>query len=147
MEFDPRRFGVKTIDAVVYAVSLTGVVFVVTALVSTLAGNGLPGAKWLMFFLGFAMFGYASLKVRPKAAWKSGNENGNGGSDGGLFSGSDEPVGVEKLVGNALDAVLPPRLRPANSDERPSSGVKLLLASVCILATSYAMEVVFGINY
>ncbi|MCO8266855.1 hypothetical protein NKF06_09695 [Haloferax sp. AB510] len=147
MEFDPRRFGVKTIDAVVYAVSLTGVVFVVTALVSTLAGNGLPGAKWLMFFLGFAMFGYASLKVRPKAAWKSGNGNGNGGSDGGLFSGSDEPVGVEKLVGNALDAVLPPRLRPANSDERPSSGVKLLLASVCILATSYAMEVVFGINY
>ncbi|MGB9957023.1 DUF7555 family protein [Haloferax prahovense] len=147
MEFDPRRFGVKTIDAVVYAVSLTGVVFVVTALVSTLAGNGLPGAKWLMFFLGFAMFGYASLKVRPKAAWKSGNGNGNGGSDGGLFSGSDEPVGVEKLVGDALDAVLPPRLRPANSDERPSSGIKLLLASVCILATSYAMEVVFGINY
>ncbi|WP_058827965.1 hypothetical protein [Haloferax sp. Q22] len=147
MEFDPRRFGVKTIDAVVYAVSLTGVVFVVTALVSTLAGNGLPGAKWLMFFLGFAMFGYASLKVRPKAAWKSGNGNGNGGSDGGLFSGSDEPVGVEKLVGDALDAVLPPRLRPTNSDERPSSGVKLLLASVCILATSYAMEVVFGINY
>ncbi|POG56948.1 DUF7555 family protein [Haloferax marisrubri] len=147
MEFDPRRFGVKTIDAVVYAVSLTGVVFVVTALVSTLAGNGLPGAKWLMFFLGFTMFGYASLKVRPKAAWKSGDGNGNGGSDGGLFSGSDEPVGVEKLVGDALDAILPPRLRPANSDERPSSGVKLLLASVCILATSYAMEVVFGINY
>ncbi|ELZ73759.1 hypothetical protein C457_00700 [Haloferax prahovense DSM 18310] len=145
MEFDPRRFGVKTIDAVVYAVSLTGVVFVVTALLSTLAGNGLPGAKWLMFFLGFAMFGYASLKVRPKAAWKGGDENSD--NDGGLFSGSDEPVGVEKLVGNALDAILPPRLRPANSDERPSSGGKLLLASVCILAASYAMEVVFGINY
>ncbi|WP_148413827.1 hypothetical protein [Haloferax sp. KTX1] len=148
MEFDPRRVGVKTIDAVVYAVSLTGVVFVVTAVVSTLAGNGLPGAKWLMFFLGFAMFGYASLKVRPKAAWKRGDGNGgNGDSDGGLFSGSDEPVGVEKLVGDALDAILPPRLRPATGDERPSSGVKLLLASVCILATSYAMEVVFEINY
>ncbi|CQR49223.1 MULTISPECIES: DUF7555 family protein [Haloferax] len=151
MEFDPRRLGVKAIDAVVYAVSLTGVVFVVTAVVSTLAGNGLPGAKWLMFFLGFAMFGYASLKVRPKAAWKRGDGNGgnggNGDSDGGLFSGSDEPVGVEKLVGDALDAILPPRLRPATGDERPSSGVKLLLASVCILATSYAMEVVFEINY
>ncbi|ELZ89746.1 DUF7555 family protein [Haloferax sulfurifontis] len=148
MEFDPRRFGVKAIDAVAYAVALTGVVFVVTAVVSTLAGNGLPGAKWLMFFLGFAMFGYSSLKVRPKAAWKRGDgSGGTGGTDGGLFSGSDEPVGVEKLVGDALDAILPPRLRPATGDERPSSGVKLLLASVCILAASYAMEVVFEINY
>lgn len=140
MAFDPRRLGVKTIDAVVYAVVLTGVVFVFTASVSAALGGGLPGAKWLMFFLGFTMLAYASLKLRPKAAWKGGRD------DGGLFSGSDEPVGIERLVGNALDAVLPATLRPEAS-ERPSSGLKLFLAAVCVLATSFAMEVVFGINY
>ncbi|UVE51230.1 hypothetical protein KU306_04925 [Haloferax larsenii] len=140
MEFNPRRVGLKTIDAVAYAVVLTGVVFGLTATVSVLAGGGLPGAKWLMFFLGFTMLAYASLKVRPKAAWKGGRD------DGGLFSGDDEPVGVEKLVSNLLDVTLPPTLRPGPS-ERPSSGTKLFLAAVCILATSFAMEVVFGINY
>ncbi|KAB1197659.1 MULTISPECIES: hypothetical protein [Haloferax] len=140
MEFDPRRIGVKTIDAVVYAVVLTGVVFTLTATVSVGLGGGLPGAKWLMFFLGFTMLAYASLKLRPKAAWKGGRD------DGGLFSGSDEPVGVEKLVGGLLDTVLPASLRP-EPNERPSSGVKLFLAAVCILATSFLMEVVFGINY
>ncbi|WP_411964963.1 hypothetical protein [Haloferax sp. YSMS24] len=139
MEFDPRRIGIKTIDAVVYAVVLTGVVFVLTALVSAALGGGLPGAKWLMFFLGFTMLAYASLKLRPKAAWK-------GGRGGGLFSGDDEPVGIEKLVGGLLDSVLPPTLRP-EPNERPSSGVKLFLAAVCILATSFVMEVVFAINY
>ncbi|ELZ95226.1 hypothetical protein C440_09117 [Haloferax mucosum ATCC BAA-1512] len=139
MEFSPRRIGLKTIDAVVYAVVLTGVVFAGTALVSLAAGGGLQGAKWLMFFLGFAMLGYSSLKIRPKAAWK-------GGDGGGLFSGSDEPVGIEKLVVGALDAILPSSLRPESSD-LPSSGTKLFLASVCILATSFVMEVVFGINY
>ncbi|KAB1187092.1 MULTISPECIES: hypothetical protein [Haloferax] len=140
MEFNPRRLGVKTIDAVVYALVLTGVVFVLTATVSVAAGGGLPGAKWLMFFLGFTMLAYASLKLRPKAAWKG------GGDDGGLFSGSDEPIGIEKLVGGLLDRVLPPALRP-EPNERPSSGTKLFLAAVCILATSFVMEVVFGINY
>lgn len=139
MAFDSHRFVVKAIDAAVYAVVLTGVVFVVGALVSAAAGGGLPGAKWFMFFVGFAMFGYASLKLRPKAAWKS-------GADGGLFSGSDEPVGIERAVGDALDAVLPPTLRPT-SDERPSSGTKLFLGSVCILAASFLMEFAFGINY
>ena len=140
MEFDPRRFGVKTIDAVVYALVLTGVVFVLTATVSFAAGGGLPGAKWLMFFLGFTMLAYASLKLRPKAAWKGGRD------DGGLFAGEDEPIGIEKLVVGGLDRVLPSTLRPERS-ELPSSGVKLFLAAVCILATSFAMEVVFGINY
>ncbi|WP_396611097.1 hypothetical protein ACH9L7_12880 [Haloferax sp. S1W] len=148
MEFDPRRFGLKTLDTVAYAIVLTGVVFGLTATVSVLAGGGLPGAKWLMFFLGFTMLAYASLKVRPKAAWKSnGNHGGNGGSnDSGLFAGSDEEVGIEKLVSNLLDAVLPPALRP-EPNERPSSGMKLFLAAVCILAVSFAMEVIFGINY
>lgn len=144
MAFDSHRFAVKSIDAAVYAVVLTGVVFVVGALVSAAAGGGLPGAKWFMFFVGFAMFGYASLKLRPKAAWRNGGRAD--GADGGLFSGSDEPVGIERAVGDALDAVLPPTLRPT-SDERPSSGTKLFLGSVCILVASFLMEFAFGINY
>lgn len=147
MAFDSHRFAVKVIDAAVYAVVLTGVAFVVGALVSAAAGGGLPGAKWFMFFAGFAMFGYASLKLRPKAAWKDGGSTDDtDGADGGLFSGGDEPVGIERAVGDALDAVLPPTLRPT-PDERPSSGTKLFLGSVCILAASFLMEVALGINY
>ncbi|MFC7205041.1 hypothetical protein ACFQJC_16100 [Haloferax namakaokahaiae] len=139
MEFDPRRIAVKTIDAVAYAVVLTGVVFLLTALVSYAAGGGLPGSKWLMFFLGFAMLGYASLKLRPKAAWKDGD-------DGGLFTGDGEQVGIAKAVSGVLDRVLPPRLRPG-PNERPSNGTKLFLAAVGILLTSFLMEVALGINY
>lgn len=139
MAFDSHRFAVKAVDAAAYAVVLTVVAFVVGALVSAAAGGGLPGAKWFMFFAGFAVFGYASLKLRPKAAWKEGD-------GGGLFSGSDEPVGIERAVGAALDRVLPPRLRPT-PEERPSSGTKLFLGSVCILLASFLMEVVLGINY
>ena len=144
MDLDPRRIVANTIDALAYAAALTGVVFLLTASVSVALGGGLPGAKWLMFFLGFLMLGYASLKLRPRAAWK---QNGDGdGGDGGLFAGSREPVGVEKLVGRLLDATLPPSLRPVPS-ERPSSASKLFLAAVGVLATSFVMEVVFAINY
>ncbi|WP_410766075.1 hypothetical protein [Haloferax sp. DFSO60] len=139
MQFDPRRIAVKAIDAVAYAVVLTGVVFLFTALVSFVAGGGLPGAKWLMFFIGFMMLAYASLKIRPRAPWKDGD-------GGGLFAGDDEQVGVASVVSGLLDRLLPPHLRPA-PNERPTNGSKLFLAALGVLLTSFLMEAVFQINY
>jgi hypothetical protein len=126
-----RRVALQVLDVLAYAVVLTSVVFTLGLAAGFAVGNGLVGAKWLLFVVGFLLLGYGTLRLRPTAKWKSESRLDFG----------DEARGLQRAVSEAL----PARYRlPA--DERPSVGLKLFLGGIAVLATSFTMESVFGVG-
>ncbi|MFC7167167.1 DUF7555 family protein [Halospeciosus flavus] len=124
----------KLIDAVQYAVAVTVVAAVVSAVPSVLLGAGLVGVKYGLFVLGFLAFGYASFLLQPVKPWKSGGHRRD--------REAGEPTPFRRFVRR-----LPPAAWfPIEPEERFGREVKLLLASVVMLAVSYVMEVVFGVG-
>lgn len=125
-----RRRSRQILDALVYAVVMTVLLFAASTVVSLLFGSGLVGTKYLLFFLGFAMFGYGAFSLQPVKPWKDGTS-----------ASTDEPRGVQRFV----ERQIPENYR-VTPRERLSTGSKLFVASLFVLGTSMAMEFVFGIN-
>jgi hypothetical protein len=96
-----RHVGLQAADALAYVVVLTGGLFLLGSALGFALGQGLVGTKYLLFFAGFGMFGYATFLLRPSAPWKgktTGRSGGSGRSSGsGTGSrsgpGSDSPPG------------------------------------------------------
>lgn len=68
--FSRRRVLGKTAYAVTYAVAGTAAVTAVVGVASFALGAGLSGVKVGQFVVGWLLFGWAALGLRPKAAWK-----------------------------------------------------------------------------
>lgn len=126
-----RLRGLQTLDLVVYAVVATAVVFSLGLLAGLAVGNGLIGAKWLLFVVGFLFVAYGTLRLRPTPKWK----------DESRLDFGDDPRGLQKLVADALpaDYRLP-------TDQRLPVGLKILAAGAAILLTSFLLESVFGVG-
>jgi hypothetical protein len=126
-----RLRGLQTLDLVAYAVVATSVVFTLGLLAGLAVGNGLVGAKWLLFVVGFLFVAYGALRLRPTPKWK----------DESRLDFGTEPRGLQKLVAEALptDYRLP-------TDQRLPVGLKILAAGLAILLTSFLMESVFGVG-
>lgn len=126
-----RLRGLQTLDLAAYAVVATSVVFSLGLLAGLLVGNGLVGAKWLLFVVGFLFVAYGALRLRPTPKWK----------DESRLDFGNDPRGLQKVVADALpaDYRLP-------TDERLPVGLKILAAGASILLTSFLMESVFGIG-
>lgn len=126
-----RLRGLQTLDLAAYAVVATSVVFSLGLVVGLLVGNGLVGAKWLLFVVGFLFVAYGALRLRPTPKWK----------DESRLEFGDDPRGLQRAVADALpaDYRLP-------TDERLPVGLKILAAGAAILLTSFLMESVFGIG-
>lgn len=136
-----RRLPLQLLDTAGYAVAVTAVVFLVGAGLAAAAGRQpLVGAKWFMFLVGFGLLAYSAFQLRPTPKWKQ--DEANGDANGGLLRSDsrDEQVGLQAAVARAV-----PDGYRLPADERHSSGVKLFVASVCVLVTSFVMETVFGI--
>ncbi|MFC7155949.1 hypothetical protein ACFQPA_10830 [Halomarina halobia] len=131
----PRRL--QVLDAAAYALVLTAVVVALSVAVTLALGVARPwvGVKYLLFVVGLLLFGVASVKLRPKAAYSERDL---------LPANSEGETGFQALV-QRLVALLGERYRLA-PDERFSDAAKLLLASVGVLAVSAAMEFVFGVT-
>ena len=122
----------QALDVLVYAVAVVAVLVAVSAAVSFPVGGGWVGVKFVLFFLGFFMFGISTFQLRPKASWKR--------EDDGDSSGRTE-TRFQSLVQR-----LPPLgrygLEPSN---RLSPAAKLFAASLFALLVSFVMETVFGV--
>jgi len=68
--FGRERFVGRVAYVVTYAAAFTAVFSVGLAVVSLLVGLSLSTVKFGQFVLGWLLFGYAALKLRPRAAWK-----------------------------------------------------------------------------
>jgi hypothetical protein len=126
-----RLRGLQTLDLVAYAVVVTSLVFCLGLLAGLVVSNGLIGAKWLLFVVGFLLVAYGTLRLRPTPKWK----------DESRLDFGNEPRGLQTFVSDALpaDYRLP-------TDERLPVGLKILVAGVTVLLTSFLMETVFGIG-
>lgn len=131
-ETDRPARGLQAIDALAYALALTVTVAVAVGLLSAAVGAGLNGVKYGLFVVGILLFGVATFKLRPTAPY--------GDARGLLPTDSDEESGFQAAVQRAL----PERYR-LGPDERLSDGLRLFLASVLVLAASFALERVFGV--
>lgn len=121
----------QALDAVVYAVAVTTIVVVGAAAVSFVFGGSWLGVKFILFFVGIGLFGIGTFQLRPTPPWR----------DEGRLPSIDRG-GLQPILQR-----LPPLDRyglPA--DDRLPIGAKLLLASVLVLAVSFALETVFGIT-
>ena len=135
-----RRLPLQVLDTVGYAVAVTAVVFLVGAAIAAVAGRQpLLGAKWFMFFVGFLLLAYSAFQLRPTPAWKETDESETGAGNG---TTDDSPVGLQALVARAI-----PEAYQLPVDQRHSAALKLFVASVFVLVTSFLMETVFGIAY
>lgn len=145
LDRSPRR-GRQVLDALVYAIVVTGVAFAIGGVVSFPLGGGLLGIKYFLFLVGFVLFGYGAFQLRPSRAWnvdKSGDEiEIERNEKTGEVVGSREETRFQSAVQR-----LPPLLRYSiPPEERFPPGAKLFLASVAILLTSFLMEAVFGVG-
>lgn len=125
----PRRR--QALDAAAYAVAVTAAVAGVSGAASLAAGAGLVGVKYGLFAVGILLFGVATFKLRPAPP----------GSDrDALPVDGDE----ESSFQAAVQRLLPDRYRIPPAD-RLSDALRLFLASLLVLATSFVMERAFGV--
>jgi hypothetical protein len=121
----------QALDALVYAVAFVAVLVALAAIVSVPLGAGWVGVKYVLFFVGFFLFGLSTLRLRPTPPWKDGDEAIDE-RDESRFQAAVQRLPPLTRYGLAPDERLPP---PA----------KLFVASVLVLLTSFVMETGFGV--
>ena len=130
----PALVYVRVLDALVYAVGVA--VAVVLSVVATLAsfavGGGWSGVKYLLFLVGFFVFGVTAFSLRPAGAWTDRDE-GSAGTCG------------ETRFQAAVQATPPLRRYDLAPNERLRPAAKLFVASLLVLGVSFAMEAVLGV--
>lgn len=142
----PRRLR-QALDAVVYAVAVTGAASVVLGVVSVVLGSGLVGLKAGLFLVGLLMGGYATFLLLPERPWDT-RKTGDGSVEIVRRDDSKDPIGSrEETKFQAMVQRLPPLTRYSiPPEERLSPGAKLFIASLVVLGTSATMEFVFGVG-
>jgi hypothetical protein len=124
----------QALDVLMYAVVWVATLVAVSAVVSFPLGGGWVGVKYVLFFVGFFLFGLSALRLRPTPPWKR--------DDSEMTSGEREETRFQAFVQR-----LPPLGRYGLApDERLSAATKLFIVSVLSLVLSYLLETVFGIK-
>jgi hypothetical protein len=137
----PEQFGAdgadrprQLLDLLAYSLGLLVVLFVVLGALSLLLRSGLVGVKRGLFIVGVVLLGYSTLKLRPVRPDKDPAE--------ARFPADN---GEETPFQRRVQRVLPRRYRLAHDDRLPDAA-KLFVASLLVLAVSYAMEAAFGVG-
>jgi hypothetical protein len=159
MDYTPReRFRLNAIavaHAVTYAVSVAVLTIVASFVVGVASGGGAVHAKIFLFVIGWLMMGYAVVRIWPSNSSKARTESlkGDGGAlrnSGPSSDSTPDSIPEDETETRFQEAVytLPPGRwlpRPAPSYRVGMEG-KIFLGSVLVLATSFVMEVVFGVG-
>lgn len=128
------------LDAVTYAVAVTALFAAVSAVATLAVGGRLaPGVKYGLFVFGWIALGYGTLLSMPEKPWKDDDE--------GLSAVGDVAEDVAESGFQAYVQALPPaRFRQVPPSNRLSTGARVLLGAVCMLAVSLALEQLFGVG-
>lgn len=122
----------QALDALVYAITLVAVLVIIAGAVSFPVGGGWVGVKFVLFFVGFFLFGLSTFQLRPKPPWKRDDES---------MTDQREETRFQAFVQR-----LPPLGRYGLApNERLSSPTKLFITSILLLLISYILEAIFGI--
>ncbi|MFT4889530.1 MAG: hypothetical protein ACI9YT_000440 [Halobacteriales archaeon] len=159
-----RKWLGGVLDLVTYAGAGTALTFVVMGIVSLVGGYGIKGVKWGLFYLGWIMFGYGSIRVFPTSIHKTQSLPGDDASTSGWMSFSDKLpsddsasideseadrqfASTDETKFQRLVQELPPaRFARIRKSERFPTGAKIMVLSLAVLGASLAMEIVFGVG-
>ncbi len=141
----PRRLR-QLLDALVYAIVVTGVVFVIAVIVCFSLGSDFVGVKYFLFLVGIVVFGYGTFSLYPSRRWKVDRSEGNVEIKRDTNSGEVIGSRDETRFQSAVQRVPPLPQYSIPPEERFSPGAKLFIASLVILLTSFLMEAVFGVG-
>ena len=130
-------------DAVSYAAATTFVFGVISGIVAAaIGGQFAPGAKYGLFVFGWVALGYGTLILWPQAAWK--DDDDDEGRTVDLF---DRAAGKpDTRFQRLVQSVPPARFRQIPHRERLSTGARVFVAAVVMLATSIVLEQFFGVG-
>lgn len=137
----PARWAAQAADALVYGLVLTAIVGggvgLIGGVLSVLGfpwGWGLVGVKYGLFLFGWLIFGYGTLQLRPRAAWKE--------AEGGAALTAREETRFQAFV----QSLPPARFLPLEPGDRLSTALRIFIGSLLMLGTSLVMEFVFGVT-
>lgn len=120
----------RLVDALQYAIGLTGVVAGLLLPVSLLFGAGVTGVKYGLFLFGVLSMGYATLLAWPRSPSDLEAE------------GADRE---ETRFQAALRRVPPAAWYPLAPKERYLDWVRLYLATICLWLSSFGLEAILGV--
>lgn len=125
----PGRRTLQALDAFTYAAVLTGLVFLVGAVVGLVRGAGLLTAELLLFWTAFLTMGLGAWKLRPRAAWKE-------------ESRVNVPAKRKTKLQRAVRELPPLRRYDLRPREMATDGAKLLIASLLMFLAHVALSLV-----
>lgn len=132
-------------DAVTYALAITVCVVAAAVVVAVATGGTLVRANYLLFFAGWLLMAYATIRLWPRSPEDLGNHgtDPNGRRDGDSIPGTVDRTRFQRLVSR-----LPPRrwVRMPRPRRRLTTPGKLFLSAALILLSSLLLEVVFGVG-
>lgn len=130
--------------ALVYAVTLTALVALVMVTLGIAGGGGLVLGKRLLFVAGWALMGYATIRL-----WPSKPEEARVATKPGSIDPTGETIAAIEARSRFQRLIhrLPPIrwLPPPPYERRLTDEAKVFLTSLLVLTTSYVMETVFGV--
>jgi len=139
----PTSFRLRqALDALVYGLAVTGLFSVIGSVVLLPFGRSVEDVELLLFVLAMVTLAYATYQLLPERPWRvEQTENGLRvvRTDTAVVAGSREETTFQALV---------QRIPPLNRyglpvDDRPSPGLKLFVAALCLFGTSLLIEIVF----
>lgn len=127
------RTVLRYVEFVFWVLAAAGFVVVVALVLGFAAGEGLLGTKYVLFVVGFLLFGLGSLGIQPTPPHR------------------DEPrLDLDGEYENRLEAAIQdvPPLRDESLpyDARIARGPKLFVASLLVLGVSALLEFGFGVG-
>jgi hypothetical protein len=126
----------RLLEAGYWVLVVTSGVVVSLAILAVVFGDGLLTLKYLLFVVGFLLFGLGSVVL-----WRGSRRRPSIWPSVGPDVDAPNELGFERRLWDL------PGLRGAYlaPDDRVSRPVKLFLTGLAVLAVSYTMEAVFGI--
>lgn len=128
------------IDALTYATVVATLATLGSLSIGIVTGGGLVRGKVVLFVVGWVLMAYATVQL-----WPSSPEEVDGTPE--ARTGESLPEAQDETRLQSFVQSIPPNrwLRTPRPERRLSIDGKLFLASLLVLAVSFAMEVVFGI--
>ena len=128
-------------DALTYATVVAALATLGSLSIGIATGGGLVRGKVVLFVVGWGLMAYATVQL-----WPSSPEEVNGTPESRTGESLPESQNETRLQ-SFVQSIPPNRwLRAPRPERRLSIDGKLFLASLLVLAISFAMEVVFGIT-
>jgi hypothetical protein len=133
-----RTSGLRFVEFVLWVGSTSAVTVGVLAVVALIFGEGLLTLKYLLFVVGFIYFGVGTIGMRASLKRRPDEMD----LERRRYLASNEEWDLEAR----LQDVPPLRRNHLPFDDRVSRNVKLFATGVTVLAISFVMEAVLGVQ-